>query len=152
VPPLHPVPKAELVKPTTATAAEPQPKAAAIVWSEHKPTQDVGKCAACHDRDVSFALLRPVRELCLQCHQAKAREFPLMHGPAAIGDCSQCHEAHRSPYPHLLKMPPPKLCFRCHEPTPPGGHTLGCKRGLGRGHVHDVPQPARRHRSVLPEA
>jgi len=120
------------------------PKPAAIVWVEHKPTLDNAKCGACHDRNASFALLRPINVLCLQCHQATAREAPLMHGPVAVGECSLCHEAHRSPYPHLLKAPLPKLCFGCHDRTPPkypresptissdtlGGKptTLGCLR------------------------
>jgi len=128
VPPLHPPeePQKVAARPGTATPGAPQPKA--VVWFEHKPSEDEKACGKCHDRDASFALARPVGELCAPCHEKQTREFPRMHGPVAVGDCAACHEAHRSPYEHLVRAPGATLCLRCHEPAPVGGKTLGCPR------------------------
>jgi predicted CXXCH cytochrome family protein len=147
VPPLHP-PEAE--GPPEPAAGPPQvgptvveePAKPRIVWSEHAPALDKTQCGACHDRNASYALTKPLEELCIACHERQTRQYPRMHGPVAIGACATCHEAHRSPHKHLVRAPSPQLCLRCHEPTPEGGATRGCARSsdeadcLGCHHPH----------------
>ena len=111
--------------PSVVTTEQPT---AAAAGSEHKPTLDEKKCGACHSRQASFTLLRPVAELCVTCHADKTRQFPRTHGPVAVGECAECHEAHRSAHPHLLRKPAPQLCFQCHDRTAGGEKTLGCAR------------------------
>ena len=121
-------PKPAEPKPGATSAAAAEQPTAAPTGSEHPPTLDEKGCGACHSRDASFGLVKPVAELCVTCHADKSREFPRMHGPAAAGECAECHEGHRSAYPHLLRKPAPQLCFQCHDRTPPGAKTLGCTR------------------------
>jgi predicted CXXCH cytochrome family protein len=111
--------------PSALLAARPK---AARIGSEHDPTLDLKGCGTCHNWQTSFNLVKPVEELCVTCHSDKTRQFPQMHGPAAVGACAQCHDGHRSAYPHLLLKPPPQLCFECHDRTASGEKTLGCPR------------------------
>jgi len=110
---------------SAATAAQPKP---APAGSEHKPTLDWNGCGVCHNQAASFALVKPLSQLCITCHADKTRQFPQMHGPVAVGECADCHDGHRSAYPHLQLKPVPQLCFECHDRTPPGQKTWGCPR------------------------
>ena len=130
VPDLRAPGKEPEMKPASAAvgATAPRPKPSSVVWYEHEATTDNAKCGACHDRNASYALLKPPLGLCVTCHEKETREFPRMHGPVAVGDCAACHEAHRSPYKHLVRAPGAKLCLGCHERTPEAGQALGCAR------------------------
>jgi len=129
VPPLG-APEAKKPGPETpaAVASTAATTATAFAGSAHEPARNEAGCGNCHNRDTSFALLKPKDDLCLTCHADKARQFPYMHGPAAVGACAECHDPHRSPLPHLLRMPPEKLCFQCHDRTPPGAKPPRCAR------------------------
>jgi predicted CXXCH cytochrome family protein len=126
VPPLEekkPPPKA-----TAAGAPAAAPQAPVSTESVHEPARSESGCVACHNREASFALLKPRTEICLTCHEDKTRQYPYMHGPVAVGDCAECHDPHRSPLPHLLRMPVEKLCFLCHDRTPAGAKPAPCTR------------------------
>lgn len=131
VPPLHatPEPGGEPgTKATTAVAVARAPEPPPVTWPEHKPTLDKKLCGTCHDRTASFAIVKPLTELCVSCHEPTLREFPRMHGPVAFGDCAVCHTAHRSRYKHLLREEAPGLCFRCHDRTAEGAKPHPCPR------------------------
>ena len=76
----------------------------------------------------SFALVKPLAELCITCHADKTRQFPQMHGPVAVGECAECHDGHRSAYPHLLLKPVPTVVLPMPRPNAPGRKTWGCPR------------------------
>lgn len=60
---------------------------------------------------------RPVRVLCVRCHEAFLEDLEqrsFLHGPVAVGQCTMCHHPHESPYLKLLQRPQPKLCQTCH--------------------------------------
>ena len=143
VPPLEEPSKQKQGPQTAAAAGAPAgaPQASAFTGSEHKPALDEQGCGACHNREASFALLKPRDELCLACHADKTRQFPHMHGPVAVGDCAECHDPHRSPLPHLLRMPPEKLCFQCHDRTPAGAKPAPCARPSDDARCTDCHNP-----------
>ena len=124
-----------------AAASTAAPKASAFTGSAHEPARSEAGCGNCHNRDASFALLKPKEALCLTCHAERARQFPYMHGPAAVGACAECHDPHRSPLPHLLRMPPEKLCFQCHDRTPPGAKPPRCVRPSDDARCTDCHNP-----------
>ncbi len=141
VPPLG---KPEAKKPgpkTPAAASTEAAPAPAFTGSEHQPARSEAGCGNCHNRDSSFALLKPKDDLCITCHADKTRQFPYMHGPAAVGACAECHDPHRSPLPHLLRMPPEKLCFQCHDRTPAGAKPAPCARPSDAAHCTDCHNP-----------
>lgn len=87
-------------------------------WFIHQPRKD---CTLCHDksRQRVFSsqtyLIKPVPELCYQCHADYTTSASYVHGPVAVGECLLCHNPHKSRIEHLLKEPLPKLCYRCHD-------------------------------------
>ncbi|MDD5458008.1 MAG: cytochrome c3 family protein [Phycisphaerae bacterium] len=88
------------------------------VLFEHEPAKD---CRTCHGQDsmknfsLNVKLVKPVPELCFQCHEEYSRLSGWVHGPVAVGECLICHNPHRSSAEHLLQEPQPKLCYICHE-------------------------------------
>ncbi len=93
--------------------------------SVHRPYAE-GRCDKCHaSREGKPAgissifqgvpmLLKPVEQLCLQCHTIESKRF--LHAPAISGQCIFCHEPHRSPTHHMLLLPTTReLCARCHR-------------------------------------
>ena len=88
------------------------------VWFVHQPRKD---CTLCHDkgRQRVFSsqtyLIRPVPELCYECHGDYTTSASYVHGPVAVGRCLFCHNPHRSRIEHLLKEPQPQLCYLCHN-------------------------------------
>jgi predicted CXXCH cytochrome family protein len=127
--------------PTAVAAPAGAPQAPAFTGSEHQPARDERGCGNCHNRDASFALVRPKDELCVTCHAGQTRQFPFMHGPVAVGACAECHDPHRSPLPHLLRTPPPKLCFQCHDRTPAGAKPAPCARPSDDARCTDCHNP-----------
>ncbi len=87
-------------------------------WFVHEPRKD---CTLCHDKSKQrlFSsqtyLIKPVPELCYQCHADYTTSASYVHGPVAVGRCLFCHEHHKSRTEHLLKEPEPQLCYRCHN-------------------------------------
>lgn len=69
------------------------------------------------------ALLAPLVELCVSCHDEYAvattqKEGAWLHGPVASGECTFCHHAHRSQFDSLLRRGSPRtLCVQCHVPA-----------------------------------
>ncbi len=88
------------------------------VWFVHQPRKD---CTLCHDksRQRVFSsqtyLIKPVPELCYECHADYTTSASYVHGPVAVGQCLLCHNPHRSRIEHLLKEPAPQLCYVCHN-------------------------------------
>ncbi|MBC8472138.1 MAG: hypothetical protein H8D56_21980 [Planctomycetes bacterium] len=87
-------------------------------WFIHQPRKD---CTLCHDksRQRVFSsqtyLIKPVPELCYQCHPDYTTSASYVHGPVAVGRCLFCHNPHKSRIEHLLKEPEPQLCYLCHN-------------------------------------
>jgi predicted CXXCH cytochrome family protein len=88
------------------------------VWYVHQPRKD---CTLCHDksRQSLFSsqtyLIKPIPELCYECHADYTTSASYVHGPVAVGQCLLCHNPHRSRIEHLLKEHEPKLCYICHN-------------------------------------
>ena len=87
-------------------------------WFIHEPRKD---CTLCHDksRQRVFSsqtyLIKPIPELCYQCHGDYTTSAAYVHGPVAVGRCLFCHNPHKSRIEHLLKEPEPQLCYLCHN-------------------------------------
>jgi predicted CXXCH cytochrome family protein len=115
------------------------PKLLAII---HKPYAE-NKCNDCHDnasgRFDDFQKLDS--SICLKCHDSLRTQYPVMHGPVAVGECNLCHVPHESTTPHLLRDDAPAVCTQCHQPellspTPrehlmPTKSCLDCHSGHG---------------------
>ncbi len=88
------------------------------LWYAHPPKKD---CTVCHDksRQRLFSsqtyLIKPVPELCYQCHADYTTSASYVHGPVAVGRCLFCHNPHKSRIEHLLTEPEPQLCYLCHN-------------------------------------
>ena len=86
--------------------------------NQHKPFAS-GNCARCHKdlkRGGTFALDRPVGDLCLGCHRAVAPgcKAPFPHIMNTDESCASCHNPHASNEPDLLLRDQVKLCMECH--------------------------------------
>lgn len=71
-------------------------------------------CNACHETRTTNALVAPVEQLCLRCHEFRL-EKKYIHGPLASGGCRVCHEPHNSQYRYLLVSESDAFCSHCHE-------------------------------------
>ena len=83
----------------------------------HKPFAD-NDCASCHGANTGkFEDFQKVESnVCGKCHAQVATQFPVMHGPVAVGECNLCHAPHESTVKHLLKEESPAVCTQCHLP------------------------------------
>ncbi len=82
--------------------------------------QPVRFCRQCHAGGGSFRarrFIKPIPELCHDCHEDSRKSNPYVHGPVGVGACLFCHRPHISSYEHLLKTTQPRLCTRCHDKT-----------------------------------
>jgi len=71
-------------------------------------------CDSCHDSRVTNALVAPVEQLCVRCHElGEARAY--VHGPLASGGCTVCHDPHRSANRFLLVSASDSFCMQCHD-------------------------------------
>ena len=91
----------------------------------HQP-YDEGNCKACHGAvTATRAMLSPDSSVCLSCHEQVSQQYPVMHGPVAVGACLQCHRPHEARFRHLLRDADTRLCDQCHDrdlllgPVPP---------------------------------
>lgn len=85
--------------------------------SAHGPYLD-GDCSLCHqhnDRKDPGAIIKPVNELCLGCHDdfAKVMARKSTHVAARVS-CISCHNPHNARQPKLLVMESSALCLSCH--------------------------------------
>jgi predicted CXXCH cytochrome family protein len=105
----------ELVGSGSTQLSQTRPKQ---IWFVHQPRKD---CTLCHDksRQRVFSsktyLIKPVPELCYECHADYTTSASYVHGPVSVGQCLLCHNPHRSRIEHLLKEPQPQLCYLCHN-------------------------------------
>jgi predicted CXXCH cytochrome family protein len=105
----------------------------------HPTRVEGGKCSICHEphqTENGRLLVRPIGELCKQCHGGHA-QFGHPVGPNVIDPrtkqpvtCLSCHGPHGTQWGFiLLDNPSQALCVRCHDPsgamggrrTKPGG-------------------------------
>jgi predicted CXXCH cytochrome family protein len=85
--------------------------------SAHSPFQD-GDCSTCHqnkDHNNPGAIIKPVNELCLDCHDdfSKVMARKVTHVAAKV-NCVSCHNPHNAKNPKLLVEETSALCFSCH--------------------------------------
>ena len=85
--------------------------------SAHSPFQD-GDCSVCHqnkDPKNPGAILKPVNEICLDCHDdfVKVMARKSVHPPARV-NCVSCHNPHNAKNPKLLVEESGALCLSCH--------------------------------------
>jgi predicted CXXCH cytochrome family protein len=101
--------------------------------SVHAPFA-AGDCATCHAGPGAanpFATLKPVGQLCAECHEdavEASREASFPHVSAGGGSCITCHNPHTGEGSGLLKKPVEALCLQCHDPG-------GAKSGLEGRHL-----------------
>lgn len=106
LPPLPPpAPLGPLPRGTTAT-------------STHGPFV-TGECGLCHGPAPAGKrvgpLVRPARELCLECHEEFGEILKRRVKHRAVEDCLGCHNPHEARAPHLLREDLASSCLRCHE-------------------------------------
>lgn len=80
----------------------------------HPPYQN-RMCYGCHNMQMGNALIKPIPDLCYNCHENITEENSVLHGPVAMGDCNVCHSAHLAENKFLLKRKSRDLCLFCHE-------------------------------------
>jgi predicted CXXCH cytochrome family protein len=71
-------------------------------------------CDSCHDSRATNALVAPIDQLCVRCHQLGETKA-YVHGPLASGGCTVCHDPHRSPNRYLLVSASDGFCLDCHD-------------------------------------
>lgn len=80
----------------------------------HPPYHD-RQCGACHDQSTMGKLLKPLPELCYQCHEDFGKKYKVLHGPIGGGQCNMCHSPHMSANQYLLTRTNQLLCLYCHD-------------------------------------
>ena len=101
----------------------------------HMPVPE-GKmsCADCHSPHGSPTrpLLRAdsVNEVCYTCHAEKRGPLLWEHAPVRE-NCLNCHEAHGSNHDKMLVAARPYMCQQCHSPTGHGGQFFRGDQTLG---------------------
>lgn len=116
----------------SCVTAECHAKTLSGAFKHDAATED---CATCHETAVKGTPFeagdhhkfkkRPLKELCVDCHEAFAGAT--VHDPVKEGDCGACHNPHSSANPRLLTSAfDPEwfgpgtsksyaLCFECHD-------------------------------------
>lgn len=89
------------------TAAEP-------IINLHMPYQKKD-CTACHDQNTTGKQIKPMPDLCYQCHEDFATRYKVLHGPVGGGQCTACHNPHLSSNKNLLIRKNQDVCLYCHE-------------------------------------
>lgn len=114
-------------EPATVASAVPEVQASVgrrlVRAGEHGPYA-AKLCDSCHDSKVTNALVAPVDQLCVRCHElGEAKAY--VHGPLASGGCTVCHDPHRSANRFLLVSASDSFCMQCHaraDLSPADGH------------------------------
>ena len=108
---------------------------AGIIWGKstykkdqvHGDNQVCGLCHVPHKVQEKGLLIKPISELCLECHED--RKAPKDHivdvvpsmevGELLLTDgkmtCVTCHDSHKNTYPNMLRTSPETLCQKCHD-------------------------------------
>ena len=84
---------------------------------KHAPAES-GECASCHNPHKSAnekLLVKPVGEVCFECHDKSDFKGKTTHSPVEGGDCVSCHDPHKSANEKLLVKPVGEVCFECHD-------------------------------------
>jgi DmsE family decaheme c-type cytochrome len=119
-------PKALLRKPQfeLCTSCHLQKKAA-LMRSSHMPMRE-GKvtCTSCHNPHGTpyprMLLQVSINQNCYTCHAEKRGPFLWEHAPVRE-NCLNCHDAHGTVNDFLLKVKQPMLCIQCHNGFASGG-------------------------------
>ena len=72
-------------------------------------------CVSCHNPHGSDNHLLLRLGACYQCHGDLSRQYRVVHGPVAAGQCSQCHAPHYEKTGKLLIRKGRDMCFSCHD-------------------------------------
>lgn len=112
------------------------------VWFVHEPARTRKTCDKCHEKwgtqntAATARLIKPLPELCFDCHEEFSVAQLYVHGPVIAGECVFCHDPHKTQTEHLLKKEQPELCYRCHvilelnpipeHPADPNTQCTGC--------------------------
>jgi predicted CXXCH cytochrome family protein len=80
----------------------------------HPPYQQKD-CSACHDQNTTGKQIKPMPDLCYQCHLDFATRYKVLHGPVGGGECTACHNPHFSTNGKLLIRKNQDMCLFCHE-------------------------------------
>lgn len=72
-------------------------------------------CVSCHDPHGSDNHLLLRLGACYQCHVDLSRQYRVVHGPVAAGQCSQCHAPHYEKTEKLLVQTGRDMCLYCHD-------------------------------------
>ncbi|MFZ4550092.1 MAG: cytochrome c3 family protein [Bacteroidales bacterium] len=99
----------------TAALAQDLVLVAAPKIQPHPPYHD-RQCGSCHDQSTMGKLLKPLPELCYQCHEDFGTKYKVLHGLVGGGQCNMCHSPHMSANQHLLTRTEQALCLYCHDP------------------------------------
>lgn len=133
-----------------------------LAQSVHGAFQGESSCTQCHEPhagDHESMLVASPFDLCMRCHDETItlksgevlpnmkqviEESPVVHAPAANGDCASCHAPHFSPQKSLLRVNYPDrdyqkfdvesyaMCLECHDPslvTEPYSSVTGFREG-----------------------
>ncbi len=83
--------------------------------TKHPAVRVCRQCHASGSRHRARKFIKPIPQLCYDCHEDRRPSNAYVHGPVAVGACLFCHRPHVSTYEHLLKVSQPRLCVRCHD-------------------------------------
>lgn len=86
----------------------------------HAALQGANACSTCHDAHGSnypSILLKPIKEVCSDCHDDVIPQgVKSVHAALNAADsCASCHNPHGSDYPKLLKANALDTCSQCHS-------------------------------------
>lgn len=80
----------------------------------HPPYKE-RNCDACHDKNATGKLTKPLTDVCFTCHEDFTKKYKTVHGPVASGYCAVCHQPHMSTEVKLLKSTGQEMCLYCHS-------------------------------------
>ncbi len=110
-------------------------------WSRMPVREGKVQCSSCHNvhGTVTDYLIsdNSVNEKCYSCHTEKRGPFLWEHAPVRE-NCLNCHDAHGSNNVSMLRIRVPRLCLECHNRRTHGStafSNLADRRVLGRGCV-----------------
>jgi DmsE family decaheme c-type cytochrome len=120
-------------------------KKASMMRSGHMPLRE-GKleCSSCHNphgTPYEKSLLQvSANQNCYSCHAEKRGPFLWEHAPVRE-NCMNCHDAHGSTQDKLLKVKAPLLCQQCHQAAshPGPAYPAASRYAFNQGCLHCHP-------------